>query len=53
MTTIEKQENTKCEGGGCRQIAEFLNPRGEGVCSDCAKGDVETFEYSWHECEAI
>ena len=42
-----------CESGGCRQIAEFIDPMDNKLCSDCIQRDVETGEYSWDECEAI
>jgi hypothetical protein len=43
----------KCEGGGCRQEAEFYDPTGNKLCSDCIQSDVETSGYTWDECEAI
>ncbi len=43
----------KCEHDGCRQIAEFYDPMGNRLCSDCIQSDVETGEYSWDDCEVI
>jgi len=42
-----------CEGVGCIQIAEFIDPFDNKLCSDCINQDVETAEYNWDECEAI
>jgi len=43
----------KCESDGCRQYAEFYDPIGNKLCSDCIQIAAETGEYSWDECEAI
>ena len=43
----------ECESDGCRQYAEFYNPMGDKLCTDCIQGDVETGEYLWDECKAI
>ena len=43
----------KCESDGCRQVAEFYDPMGNRLCSDCIQMDVETAEYSWDDCESL
>jgi len=43
----------KCQHDGCRQLAEFMNPMGDILCSDCIQVDVETGEYSSEDCKAI
>ena len=43
----------KCESDGCPQYAEFYDPMGNKLCSDCIQIEVETGEYLWNECEAI
>jgi hypothetical protein len=43
----------ECESIGCHQYAEFYDPMGNRLCSDCIQIAVETGEYSWDECEAI
>jgi hypothetical protein len=43
----------KCSSDGCRQYAEFYDPTGNRLCSDCIQLEVETIEYSWDDCEPI
>jgi len=43
----------KCEKDGCPLFAEYINPRGNKLCSDCIQGDVETCEYTWDEVEVL
>jgi hypothetical protein len=42
-----------CESSGCLQIAEYLDPMENNICSDCAQSGVETGEFTWEECEPV
>jgi hypothetical protein len=46
-------EMSKCEMDGCQQHAEFFDPKGNRLCSDCIQRDVETAEYTWDDCAVI
>ena len=43
----------KCQADGCQQIAEFCDPNGNALCSDCIQRNVNTAEYEWDECEVV
>ena len=52
LSTVRRLK-VKCESDGCMQYAEFYDPMGNKLCSDCIQVEVETGEYLWDECEAI
>lgn len=50
---IDPKNDEICESDGCRLFAEFRDPMGNRLCSDCIQSEVGCGEYTWEECEVL
>ena len=53
LFNVKMDKSIPCESEGCTLLAEYFNPMGNKLCSDCIQSAVETAECSWDECEPI
>lgn len=53
IETKIKESDKICERDGCTLFAEYKDPIGDNLCSDCIQSNVESCEYTWDECEVL